>query len=150
MNKKGFLNWIIGGILIILLIVLGGFVAIQKGYLVPNINSSSLSNDLQININSGQPVIINSEDGSETPIDQFDLCEHFTDNYGAYTLTKQVQCLSLSGSWMCKRDKIGCYNIPSWNSTLCNTDAQAQALKALCVSLKGNWLCNPSQIACEI
>lgn len=113
------------------------------------------SPDITINLGGTSLSVVDSE-GNLVPESQddeispnMDLCRTFTQNYPTYFFVREHNCELAGGDWVCKTDKIGCYDITYWDhATMCGT-TEVQALKAACSTLGGSWTCTAIEVSCE-
>jgi len=77
-----------------------------------------------------------------------DICATLTDNYPAYVMVREMTCAAFGADWRCKPDQVGCFNIPAWNSSQCNTNTELQQLKAFCAATGSSFVCTSTTIAC--
>jgi len=156
-NKKGFLNIILIGVVALVLIILGAKAVnkIQSGDIsLPSFDFPSLSftpGDTNVNVvvnpesNNGD----NDDDYYIQPDDDFDLGEYFSNNFPAYIANRSVNCMAVGGDWVCNDNQMGCYDIPSWDYTLCGS-SEITALKLVCLNVEGIFTCNMHEISCEV
>ncbi len=136
---------ILTGIIVVALLVVAVLIVLQLtnpaiGSIFPGINID-FSNMFGSLFN---PPNVTPSEGSSV-----DLCHTFTTYYPTYIAGRSADCITAGGAWVCDDDRMGCYMIPSWNSTLC-TSAESQALKAICFNFAGDWTCHSSEISCEV
>jgi hypothetical protein len=59
----------------------------------------------------------------------------------------EPQCTGAGGNWVCEHDSIGCFNIPLWNVSNCDT-SNAGLMKGICSSFDADWTCNIHEVSC--
>lgn len=132
--KDNSLIWIIAIIAIILLVKSNQGVTVNLG-------------DTNI---GGTNIDSNTDDVAQAVVTDggIDICKSYDTNYPNYFFVKQVQCEATGGTYICNNDALGCYDITTWDNTLCNS-AQVQVLKAMCASMGADWTCTAVEISCE-
>lgn len=119
------------------------FILVVIGLLVYSIWRSNTSININNNINL-------QENNSQEQQHQLNICQMYTQNYATYFAVKQAQCAAVGGTFMCTANQAGCINIPVWDNSMCNTDAQVQVLKSFCSVNSAHWVCDPHNIYCEV
>lgn len=144
-NNKSLFEYVLMAIVVIFTVLL--IVTLYNKYVEKSPIEKLLEGDTIINIQNQGTTNTQTDLTSEN---SQSLCDLYTDYYPTYFMVKEVECGLAGGDYICENDKIGCYNIGSWNSSLCTSgEPQVQTLKASCLSLESDWTCTATEISCE-
>ena len=139
-KKKQTKKW---GIFIILFLIALGVFLYWDG---TQFNLTTNSNEYIVNNYPNEENPYGNSQGSS-----FDVCKYYTMNYPTYFFVKQAQCSNKDGDYKCNANRLGCYDIPAWDSSVCNGEnAQVQLLETSCYQMGGAFTCNENEISCEM
>ena len=79
------------------------------------------------------------------------LCGSMSSDYPKEISIKKVQCLLAGGDIVCEKDRAGCYDIGSWDNSLCETgDGGISGMRQVCEDHGGTFRCRTNEISCEV
>lgn len=144
MKKKT--NWT--AIVIVALVIIG--ILLYTGKLnITRTGDGGIDIDIDLSAQRGQAADNGDIEGDKDS-SSIDVCQSFTENYPTYFFVREQNCHLAGGSWLCKRDKLGCYDITFWDhATMCGTN-EIQVLKGMCTTLGGKWTCTATEVSCEL
>lgn len=147
---QGSSGFAVGVFMTIILLLLVTIILVFTGVIVIGESGASIITK------GGASDDVTSEDGEPIVIQQYiendddvNLCELYTENFESYINNRSINCEAAGGNWLCEDDRIGCYDIPTWNYLVACISNEVKLMKLVCETAGADYDCGAHTVNCE-